>query len=53
MSEPQFLANLEQSENEIRDAWPKNLKFSLNQPFILQKLETELKISNTAHILLL
>ena len=37
MSEPQFLANLEQSENEIQDAWPKNLKFSLKTTFYLTK----------------
>ena len=39
----QFMANLEQSGNQILNAWSIELTFSLSAAFYLTKTETELK----------
>ena len=39
----EFMANLEQSESQIRDAWSVVLTISLKYPFFLQKLKPKLK----------
>ena len=48
------MANLEQSGDQISDAWSVKLTFSLAISFVLQKLETELKnLYRSSHIIAL